>query len=134
MAQDALYQATTVLQRRFAPRISKQAQELFSRLTAGRYQRITLRDDLSISASAECEDVLRSAQWRSDGTVDQLYLSLRLAVAGEVTPEAPLVLDDALIRFDDTRLQAALNVLQEESVTKQVILFSCQSREKDFLN
>ena len=134
LAQDALYQATAVLQRRFAPRISKRAQELFSRLTAGRYQRITLSDDLSISASAEQEDVLRSAQWRSDGTVDQLYLSLRLAVAGEVTPEAPLVLDDALIRFDDTRLQAALNVLQEESVTKQVILFSCQSREKDFLN
>lgn len=134
MAQDALYQASNVLQRRFAPRISKRAQELFSRLTAGRYQRITLSDDLSISASAENEDTLRSAQWRSDGTVDQLYLSLRLAVAGEVTPDAPLVLDDALLRFDDDRVRSALEVLQEEAQSKQVILFSCQSREKEFLN
>lgn len=133
MAQDALYQASNVLQRRFAPRISKRAQELFSRLTAGRYQRITLSDDLSISASAENEDTLRSAQWRSDGTVDQLYLSLRLAVAGEVTPDAPLVLDDALLRFDDHRVKSALEVLQEEAQTKQVILFSCQSREQDLI-
>ena len=131
LAQDALYQASNVLQRRFAPRISTRAQELFSRLTAGRYQRITLSDDLSISASAENEDTLRSAGWRSDGTVDQLYLSLRLAVAGEVTPHAPLVLDDALIRFDDDRLKLALDVLKEEAESKQVILFSCQSREQE---
>ena len=133
MAQDALYQASNALQRRFAPRISKRAQELFSRLTGGRYQRITLSDDLSISASAENEDTLRGAQWRSDGTVDQLYLSLRLAVAGEVTPEAPLILDDALLRFDDDRLKLALDVLKEEAQTKQVILFSCQSREQDLI-
>lgn len=133
LAQDVLYQATTALQRRFAPRISKRAQALFSKLTGGRYQRITLSDDLSISASAENEDTLRSARWRSDGTVDQLYLSLRLAVAGEVTPEAPLILDDALLRFDDTRAKIALEVLKEESKDKQVILFSCQNREKDLL-
>ena len=122
-----------MLQRRFAPRISKRAQELFSRLTGGRYQRITLSDDLSISASAENEDTLRSAQWRSDGTVDQLYLSLRLAVSGEVTPDAPLVLDDALLRFDDDRLKLTLDVLKEETENKQVILFSCQSREQDLI-
>ncbi len=134
LAQDVLYQATTALQRRFAPRISKRAQALFSRLTDGRYPRISLSDDLSISASAENEATLRSTQWRSDGTVDQLYLSLRLAVAGEVTPEAPLVLDDALLRFDDDRLKAALEVLKEEAQTKQVILFSCQSREQTLLS
>lgn len=134
LAQEALYQATTSLQRRFAPRISKRAQEYFSKLTVGRYQRISLSDDLSISASAENEDTLRGAGWRSDGTVDQLYLSMRLAVAGEITPEAPMVLDDALIRFDDVRLKAALDVLQEEAETKQVILFTCQSREKEILS
>lgn len=134
LAQEVLYQATTSLQRRFAPRISKRAQEYFSILTDGRYQRISLSDDLSISASAENEDTLRGAGWRSDGTVDQLYLSLRLAVAGEITPEAPLVLDDALIRFDDVRLKAALDVLQTEAETKQVILFTCQGREKEMLN
>lgn len=130
LAQEALYQASTALQRRFAPRISKAAQSFFSRLTAGRYPRISLSDDFSISASAENEDTLRSVQWRSDGTADQLYFALRLAVAGELTPDAPLILDDALLRFDDTRLKAALDTLQEAAQTKQVLLFTCQSREK----
>ena len=133
LAQDVLYQATTALQRRFAPRISKRAQTLFSRLTGGRYSRISLSDDLRISASAENEDTLRGTGWRSDGTVDQLYLSLRLAVAEEVTPDAPLILDDALLRFDDDRLRVTLEVLKEEAQTKQVILFSCQTREQTLL-
>ena len=129
MAQDALREATTNLQRRFAPRISKRAQELFGKLTGGRYQRITLGEDLSLNACAENEDPLRSSQWRSDGTVDQLYLALRLAVAEELTPEAPLLLDDALVRFDDRRLALALEILKGEAESRQVILFTCQGRE-----
>ena len=134
MAQDALYQASTTLQRRFAPRISKLAQSHFYHLTGGKYQKIVLSDDLSVSASAENEDTLRSAQWRSDGTVDQLYLALRLAVADALTPNAPLVLDDALIRFDDHRLRAALDLLQSQAINKQVILFTCQGRENQILS
>ena len=128
-AQKALTAATTELQRRFAPRISKRAQELFAKLTGGRYQRLTLGEDLSLSAATENEDILRSSQWRSDGTVDQLYLALRLAVSEELTPEAPLVLDDALVRFDDKRLARALEILKESAECKQILLFTCQSRE-----
>ena len=130
MAQDALRDATNALQRRFAPRISKRAQDLFCSLTGGKYQRLTLGSDLSLSTSAEGEDTLRSTQWRSDGTADQQYLALRLAVAEELTPNAPLILDDALVRFDDERMKAALRILKEEAQSKQVILFTCQSREK----
>ena len=77
---------------------------------------------------------MQSTLWRSDGTVDQLYLALRLAVAEELTADAPLILDDALVRFDDTRLQAALEILQQFAENKQVILFTCQKREKILLN
>ena len=73
---------------------------------------------------------MRSAIWRSEGTIDQLYLALRLAVARELTPTAPLVLDDALVRFDDARHAAAMDILRQESQDKQVILFTCQSREQ----
>ena len=131
MAQDALRDATTSLQRRFAPRIAKRAQELFGKLTGGRYQRLALSDDFSVKASAVGEDTMYSSQYRSDGTVDQLYLALRLSVAEELTPEAPLVLDDALVRFDDKRLAEALNILREAAANKQVILFTCQGREKN---
>ena len=134
IAQETLAQARLTLQRRFAPRIVKRSQELLQRMTGGRYSRLTLGEDFSLGTSAEPEDVLRDAWWRSDGTVDQLYLSLRLAVADELMPHAPLVLDDALVRFDDERLKAVLDILKEEASRKQVILFTCQSREKQLVD
>ena len=130
-AQETLVQATQELQRRFAPRISQRAQELFGKLTGQRYNRLSLLQNLSVEAGAEGENTLRSTLWRSDGTVDQLYLALRLAVAEELTPDAPIILDDALVRFDDKRMRAALEILREAADEKQVILFTCQSRERN---
>lgn len=131
LAQQTLGRASAELQRRFAPRIAKRAQSLMARLTGGRYDRVLLGADLSLQAGAAGETTLRDAQWRSEGTVDQLYLSLRLAVAEELTPDAPLVLDDALVRFDDERLAAVLDILAEIAEEKQVIVFSCQNREAE---
>lgn len=133
LALETLAQARQELQRKFAPRISKRAQALLAKMTGGRYDRLTLSEDLSLLAGAGQEETLREILWRSDGTVDQLYLALRLAVAEELIPEAPLVLDDAFVRFDDTRLKAAMDILKEEAKQKQVILFTCQSREKELL-
>ena len=129
LAQQTLVQAREELQRRFAPRITQGAQQLLARLTLGRYDRLLLGSDLSIQAGAGEENVLRSALWRSDGTADQLYLALRLSVARELTPDAPLILDDALVRFDDDRLKAAMAVLKEYAQSHQVIVFTCQTRE-----
>ena len=129
IAQETLQQARTELQRRFAPRITQRAQELLGAMTDGRYQSLTMGEDFSLRASAGQEDVQWDAIWRSDGTIDQLYLALRLAVAEELTPDAPLVLDDALVRFDDTRMAAALNILRKMAESKQVICFTCQGRE-----
>ena len=131
IALDTLSQARSSLQRRFAPRITQRAQEILSALTENRYHSLTMGEDFSLQAGAGQEDVLHDAIWRSDGTVDQLYLSLRLAVAEELTPEAPLVLDDALVRFDDGRMAQALKILKEMAKNKQVICFTCQNREKN---
>ena len=130
LAENMLQEASNALQRRFAPRISRRTQELFGKMTKSRYDRLILGEDLSLSAGAQGEDTLHGTMWRSDGTADQLYLALRLAVAEELTPHAPLVLDDALVRFDDTRLASALDILQESAESKQVIVFTCQSRER----
>ena len=133
LAQQTLEKAKQELQRRFAPRISQRAQELFGLLTGGRYQRLLLDQEFSVSTAAEDEDTLHGALWRSEGTADQMYLALRLAVAEELTPDAPLVLDDAFVRFDDDRLRAALNILNQTGMDKQVILFTCQSREQKIM-
>ena len=129
IALENLQQARTELQRRFAPKITQRAQELMDRLTAGRYDRLLLDQDLNLHAAAQSEDTLRAALWRSDGTMDQLYLALRLAVAEALVPDAPLILDDALVRFDDDRLRSAMEVLREEGENRQVILFTCHNRE-----
>ena len=133
IAMETLTAASDELQRRFAPRIAQRAQALFHKLTNGRYDRLQLTQDLSLHAGAEGEDTLRASLWRSDGTADQLYLALRLAVAAELIPDAPLVLDDALVRFDDDRLALAMGILKEESLSKQVILFTCQTRETNYI-
>ncbi len=129
IAQKTLADTTTELQRRFAPRITQRTQALFSQLTGGRYTRLTIGEDLSLSVAAQDQDTLCSVQYPSDGTVDQLYLALRLAVSEELTPEAPLILDDALVRFDDERLEKAMEILRQTAESKQIILFSCQKRE-----
>ena len=131
MAQQTLAVATEQLQRRFAPRIAERAKDLFAKLTGGRYDRLNLTRELTVDAAAAGEMTMRSAQWRSEGTVDQLYIALRLAVAEELVPDAPLVLDDALVRFDDQRLKNALSLLVEATASKQVILFTCQNRESE---
>ena len=56
IAQQTLADAATALQRRFAPRITRRAQSLLSRMTAGRYHSLTMRDDFSLQAGAEGED------------------------------------------------------------------------------
>ena len=129
IAQETLAAARAELQRRFAPRITKQAQGLLTRMTDGRYHSITMGEDFSLQAGAGQEETLHDALWRSDGTMDQLYLALRLAVAEELTPKAPLILDDALVRFDDKRMKEAVSILRELAENRQVILFTCQGRE-----
>ena len=131
IAQDTLTEARAELQRRFAPRITKRAQKLLSAMTGGRYHSVTMSDDFSLRAGAGEEETLRDAIWRSDGTMDQLYLALRLAVAEELTPKAPLILDDVLVRFDDKRMAAAVDVLKDMAESRQIILFTCQGREAE---
>ena len=133
LAMETLEKATTELQRRFAPQISGRAQELFNKLTGGRYDRLQLTQDFCLEAGAVGENTLSDSRFRSDGTVDQLYLALRLAVAEALTPNAPLVLDDALVRFDDTRLARAMEILKDSAKEKQVIVFTCHKREENYL-
>ena len=133
-AQNALESALQELQRRFAPRITRRAGVFLSQLTGGAYDRIAINEDLTILAARSTETSLRTAQWRSEGTMDQMYLALRLAVWEELSPRSPLVLDDALIRFDQSRMEKALDVLAGLSRDRQILLFTCQQREKEYLH
>ncbi len=134
-AQSALKSAGDDLRRQFSPRITAQARDILSELTDGRYDKLLWEENFSLSAGTLEDIALQSALRRSDGTIDQIYLSLRLAVCRELLgPDTPIVLDDALVRFDDRRLSKALALLQKEGEHRQILLFTCQSREKRLLS
>jgi uncharacterized protein YhaN len=63
----------------------------------------------------------------SDGTTDQLYLALRLASLEaylENNEPMPFIVDDILIKFDNDRASASIEVLGELSKKTQVIFFT----------
>ncbi len=136
LAMTALEQANIILKNRFSPALGARAAEIFSALTDGRYDKVLLSQDMALSAEQSGDPMRRSIRLLSQGAADQLYLAVRLAICGMVLPEekhVPLLLDDALVSFDDRRLRAALDVLLAESEQRQILLFTCQTRERDYL-
>lgn len=116
-----------------APILTK-ANELFPRLTLGRYEKLQVGTNAKDEPVLECvraggEEV--GIDGLSDGTKDQLYLALRLASLlrfAEHNQPLPLILDDCLVHFDDDRARAALEVLGEVSETFQVLFFTHHAR------
>ena len=136
LAMDALEDANLTLQNRFSPALGARAAEIFSSITGGKYNKVLLSRDFSLAAEPSDDATARSIQLLSQGAADQLYLSVRLAICDLVLPRdkaAPLILDDALISFDDDRLHAALDYLLRESEHRQILLFTCQKREQAYL-
>ena len=135
LALEALEAANTALQNRFSPELGRRAAEIFARLTGDRYTGVSLDRQFRLSAEPAGDAVFRDAALLSAGALDQLYLAVRLAICDLVLPpekQAPLVLDDALASFDDARCAAALRYLKEAAGERQILLFTCHSREADF--
>jgi uncharacterized protein YhaN len=137
IAIDALGKADAQLHARFSPQLSQKAGQYFSLLTGGQYEEGSLARDFSVTGRETGSLAGQPLATVSQGTADQLYLALRLAVADLLLPYpgiAPLVMDDALTNFDDDRLDLALGCLTRLSGDRQVILFTCQRREPDRLD
>ena len=95
-----------------------------------------LSRELAASTQETGSTISHEALALSQGAVDQLYLAVRLAICDLVLPKdaaIPLVLDDALTNFDDQRCAATLDFLMELSHQRQILLFTCQERERVYL-
>ncbi|MEN9579485.1 MAG: hypothetical protein RJA70_2494 [Pseudomonadota bacterium] len=110
------------------------AREMFPRLTLGRYSGLSVGFDKKDEPVLECvasDGRIVPIDGLSDGTRDQLYLSLRLSTLLhylEQNTALPLVLDDILIHFDDDRACAALAVLGDVAEKTQVLFFTHHQR------
>lgn len=112
-------------------RLNQRASEILAGITQGRYRRIVLDETAEVRIYTP-ERVLGLHQV-SGGTMQQIYFALRMA-SGELLGgerKLPVILDETFALYDDARLEAALRWLKKSG--KQVILFSCQKREREIL-
>ena len=73
--------------------------------------------------------IARDAEYLSAGTLDLMYLAVRLAVCELALPDGepcPLILDDALVNLDEERFAQAMELLKQIARERQVILFTCR--------
>lgn len=112
--------------------ILKRASELFPRLTEERYRGLRVGREESAIVALRADGRECAPADLSEGTRYQLYLALRLASIERFVESAeplPLILDDALIHFDDNRKRAAFSVLGELSQRLQILFFTHHERD-----
>ena len=129
LAIDTLREADTEIQSRFSPELGRVAAGYMSAVTGGRYSDVLINRDFTAKARTKDDVVAHDAEYLSAGTLDIMYLAVRLAVCELALPEGetcPLIIDDALVNLDETRLEQAMALLREIAKERQIILFSCR--------
>ena len=129
LAVDTLRAADSELQSRFSPQLGKLAAQYMSFMTGGRYSDVLIDRDFSARTKTQDDTVARDSEYLSAGTLDLMYLAVRLAVCELAMPAGeacPLIIDDALVNLDEERLKQAMALLRELSRRRQVILFTCR--------
>jgi uncharacterized protein YhaN len=109
------------------PGVLRIAGRNFSNLTEGRYTEVMQEHGESFVVLDDSGRIKRPEQL-SRGTAEQLYLSLRLALAEEFAQHGaalPLVMDDVLVNFDTRRAHATAAALSEIGAQRQVLVFTC---------
>lgn len=118
----------------FMPLLRKSISDNFSYLTGGRYRQVAIDEDMNITVIEE-DNKQRSIELEnlSGGTLDQLYLSLRVALGNILSgnQNIPLIFDDSFVQYDSKRLKNSIEMLARESERRQIILFTCQEREAE---
>ena len=131
LAAERMQEVSGDVRKETGNRLAKRAAEILGELTDGRYTRIFIEEGLEISIFDGIRKI--PIHMMSRGTIEQIYFAVRMA-ASEILYEEPLpiILDDTFAYYDDKRMEAALRWLAGQK--KQVLLFTCQNREKEALD
>ncbi|MFM7136772.1 MAG: hypothetical protein ACKO1M_06855, partial [Planctomycetota bacterium] len=112
----------------------REASRWLARLTEGRYHSITTAVDEARLEIHERDGQLWRPERLSRGTREQVFLALRLALVRDLARHdvtLPIVMDDALVNFDDTRARAAartiMEFLAEQGTDRQMLVFTCHA-------
>ena len=127
IAEAKIKEAAGNLQKLTGQKLQDEISEIFTQITGGKYKRVLLTENFEIYLDTG-EKYLQLYQV-SYGTVEQVYLALRLA-CGEILcqeEDIPLVLDETFAMYDEKRLIQALKYISQRK--SQVLLFSSNKRE-----
>jgi len=121
------------MKEQITPKFTKELSNAMEKISNGKYKNVRININGEIIVEQDNGEYI-NAENLSIGTIDQLYLSLRLATIKEISKEnMPIILDEAFAYYDEERLQNILNYLANEYKEKQIIIFTCTDREKEIL-
>ena len=135
IARDTMTRLSTTIRDSFGLYLNKNASELIAGITGGIYTSLSIDQDLNVFLNTEKK--LVPLEQVSSGTMDQVYLALRLAASDLMRQDGvqlPLFLDDSFVNYDEDRLRTALKWLVETFPDRQVLIFSCHRREAQLLS
>lgn len=134
IAKQAMEQAYEEMKKEITPKFTKNLSNIVDKISAGKYNKIKFVDGEGLIVELENGEYV-NANKLSIGTIDQLYLSLRLSAMQEITKEKmPIILDETFAYYDNSRLENILKYINNDLKENQVIIFTCSNREKDILD
>lgn len=122
--------ADAEFRRKHQPDVLRRASEFLATVTHGRYERLSVDEQADRLVVFETEDGFPRAVSPplSQGTLDQVYLSLRLAIIDHLDAESerlPVFLDEVFVNWDPDRREAAFGLLREMAEERQLFFFTC---------
>ena len=134
LAKEVLNENYEKMKNSVTPKFTENLSNNISKITDSKYKKVMFNENEGLIVELENSDYV-PANRLSIGTIDQLYLSLRLSMVNELSNEkVPILLDEAFAFYDDERLKNILLYLNSEFSDRQIIIFSCTDREKDILD
>lgn len=132
MALENLNESFGEVRREIGPTLNNNIGEIFKSLTGEKYDEIKLGQSYEMMIRGDGS--LFNSNYLSNGAIDQLYLSLRLAIIKLLfnKEEYPIILDDAFVQYDNTRRRRALKLISDR-VQGQGIIFTCHTLEGEIL-
>lgn len=133
LAISCLQQAYQEMKEQINPNLIIRLGQIIKKISNNKYNNIIFDDENGLCVELENGRYI-PAELLSVGTIDQLYLSLRLAVLDEISTEKmPIILDEAFAYFDDERLENILDFIAKEYPNNQIIIFTSSTRELEIL-
>ena len=133
LALETMTELSATIRDSFGLYLNKTASELISGITGGIYDSMSVDESLNVFMNTRTR--LVPVEQVSSGTMDQIYLALRLAAAKLIQPEGdymPLIFDDSFVLYDEDRLHTALKWLKK-AYPGQIIIFTCHQREAQMM-